>query len=105
MLDNHNTLVTIRIFEACATCVPNPWVTVGFLTELAKHDIGVFKARNIISNKSTMDPFARSHKLVKEGKSAKLVRTGEDVFPGRDVSQLGLQTKSPASIISSTRGR
>lgn len=39
------------------------------------------EARNIISNESTMDPFARSHKLVKEGKSAKLVRTGEQCFP------------------------
>lgn len=63
------------------------------------------QARNIIINRSSMNPFARSHKLVKEGKSAKLVRTGENVFPGRDVSQLCLQTKSPASIISSTRGR
>lgn len=64
-----------------------------------------FQTRNIIINRSTMNLFARSHKLVKEGKSAKLVRTEENVFPGGDVSRLCLQTKSPANIISSTRGR
>lgn len=63
------------------------------------------QARNIISNKSTMNQFARSHQLVKEDKLAKLVRAGENVFPGRDVSQSCLQTKSPANIISSARGR
>lgn len=63
------------------------------------------QARNIISTKSTRNPFARSHKLAKEGKSAKLVRTVENVFPGRDVSIFCLQTQSAADIISSTKGR
>lgn len=63
------------------------------------------QARNITSTRSTMNPFARSHKLAKNSKSAKLVRTRENVFPGRDVSRLCLQPKSTANVISSVRGR
>lgn len=39
------SLVARWIFEARAACIPNPWVTVGFLTELPKHDIGAFASQ------------------------------------------------------------